>query len=263
MEIVVKDLKTDDSDINFTIKSNKINGIYGNTISKFIDILNFNNLNTVEITIEKAQADKTNFHTYLQTIVTVPKHLNSDIYKPTVYETIYFEIRNRNISLKNPKRKIIESLKVVGLNNEILLRNVNTLSSSEKKLLSIAISLLSNPEVLTLVEPFKNLDKQNTKKLVILLEKIKDKYKKTIVIISKEINIIYKYCEHVIITKNNKVILEGENSIIYKKINILRNNNIKVPEIIEFSYIVNKSKKAKLDYHKDIRDIIKDIYKHV
>ena len=40
-------------------------------------------------------------------------------------------------------------------------------------------------------------------------------------------------------------------------------NKFSIPEIIEFTYLAKKKKSVKIDYHKDIRDIIKDIYKHV
>ena len=43
----------------------------------------------------------------------------------------------------------------------------------------------------------------------------------------------------------------------------IKRNGYKVPEIVQFTYKAIKKKKVKIDYHKDIRDIIKDIYKHV
>ena len=43
----------------------------------------------------------------------------------------------------------------------------------------------------------------------------------------------------------------------------MKRNKIDIPEIIEFTYLAKKQKNVKIDYHKDIRDIIKDIYKHV
>ena len=34
-------------------------------------------------------------------------------------------------------------------------------------------------------------------------------------------------------------------------------------EIVELTHLIKKKKKIKLEYHKDVRDILKDIYKHV
>ena len=44
---------------------------------------------------------------------------------------------------------------------------------------------------------------------------------------------------------------------------ILESNGIKVPTLIEITDLAKKNKNIKLFYHTDVRDIIKDIYKHV
>ena len=75
-------------------------------------------------------------------------------FKSTIYEYMNYEIENKNIVLKNDLKKINDSLKIVGLNKLSLDRNINTLSESEKKLLQLAIALLSNPEVLIFEEPY-------------------------------------------------------------------------------------------------------------
>ena len=43
----------------------------------------------------------------------------------------------------------------------------------------------------------------------------------------------------------------------------LKKNRINITKIVEFTYLAKKKKNIKIDYHKDVRDIIKDIYKHV
>ena len=43
----------------------------------------------------------------------------------------------------------------------------------------------------------------------------------------------------------------------------LKRNKFDIPDIVMFTYKAKKDKKVKIDYHQDIRDIIKDIYKHV
>ena len=42
----------------------------------------------------------------------------------------------------------------------------------------------------------------------------------------------------------------------------MKENVIPMPYITKVTYLA-KNKKVKLTYHKDVRDIIKDIYKHV
>lgn len=179
-----------------------------------------------------------------------------------VYEWMYYEIRRKRLILKNPKKKIDDSLRIVGLDNTYLNRNINSLSSSEKVLVILAISLLSNPDIIILDNLFKYLDKVNEKSLIMLLEKIRDHYNKTIILINDDSEILYKYTSNLIIKKNN-LFIEDETNKLFQRVDFLHKNNIKVPEIIELTHLIKKKKKVKLEYHKDVRDILKDIYKHV
>ena len=179
-----------------------------------------------------------------------------------VYEWMYYEIRRKRLILKNPKKKIEDSLRIVGLDNTYLNRNINSLSSSEKVLIILAISLLSNPDIIILDDLFKYLDKVNEKNLIMLLEKIRDLYNKTIILINDDSEILYKYTSNLIIKKNN-LFIEDETNKLFQRVDFLHKNNIKVPEIIELTHLIKKKKKVKLEYHKDVRDILKDIYKHV
>ena len=49
----------------------------------------------------------------------------------------------------------------------------------------------------------------------------------------------------------------------YKEVDYLKRHKIDIPEIIEITHLAKKNKNIKIDYFKDVRDIIKDIYKHV
>ena len=172
-------------------------------------------------------------------------------------------MKNKNLSFNDADKKILDSLKIVGLSQEYLNREINTLSILELKLIQIAIELLSNPNVLILKEPFNGIDLKNEKKLMNLFLKIKEQYQKTIIIASINSNLLYKYTTEMIYIKNGEVLLEGPTNETYLRVDFLKRNKINIPEIVEFTYLAKKNKKVKIDYHKDIRDIIKDIYKHV
>ena len=173
------------------------------------------------------------------------------------------EINRRRIVLRNELKKMQDSLKIVGLNQNLLYENIQILSSSEKKFLQLAIALLSNPDVIILEEPFKYLDMKNEKQLIMLLTKIKEQYNKTIVFVSDDSNMLYKYTNNLIIAKNNNILVEGNTSEIYQRVDFLKRNSIIIPDLVELTYLAKKRKNIKIDYHKDVRDIIKDIYKHV
>ena len=66
-----------------------------------------------------------------------------------------------------------------------------------------------------------------------------------------------------IFMKDDEVILSGPTDEIYLRVDYLKKNKFEIPDIVQFTYLAKKNKKVKIDYHKDIRDIIKDIYKHI
>ena len=263
MEITFKDYEVSDKNISMTIKHNEFNGIYTDDYTKVIDILKLKNNSIGKILINEKEINKQDINKYKKKINVVEDTLDRNYFQTKVYELIYYEIRRKGLKLNNPQKKITDSLRIVGLNIEVLLRNINTLSSSEKKLFQLALCLLSNPEVIIIEDPFKEFDKKETKRIFMLLQKIKDRYNKTIVFISNDTNMLYKYTNNLIILKNNKVVIEGDTYTIINRVDFLKRHSIEVPDIVKLTYLAKKKKKVKIDYHKDIRDIIKDIYKHV
>ena len=80
-----------------------------------------------------------------------------------------FIINYYHLQIKNIDKKERDSLKIVGLSSDLLDRNITSLSKSEQKKVEIAINLLSNPDVLILDEPFKELDNKSRKKIMMVL----------------------------------------------------------------------------------------------
>ena len=86
---------------------------------------------------------------------------------------------------------------------------------------------------------------------------------KTIILISKDPNILYQSTKNILLFHNQKVIRQGSTKEILEDIEFLEKEDYPSPEIVQFTNLVKTKKKVKIDYHKDVRDIMKDIYKHV
>ena len=159
-------------------------------------------------------------------------------------------IRSYNLEIKNELKKIKDSLKLSFLNHLDINRYINTLSTSEKTLLTLSISLIFNPEIIILEDAYLGLDRKNTMKLNILFNKLIDDYNIKIILIDKDINKLYKYTNHIYynnkLVKNKDLYLEDVDE-----------------ETISFIKKVKDMKNIKLTYYKDVRDIIKDIYKSI
>lgn len=261
MELKFVNYTHKDKSLSFEIKKSTITGITGNQAEELIDLIALKELNKGQLLVDNIKVNKDNIYEYRRRISVIEKTFN---YKePTVLTLMIEYIKRHNLRIKEPLKKIKDSLKIVELPEEILLKETWILSSSEKKLLQLAISLLSNPSILILEEPFKELDKHNEKKVIMLLQRLKEQFQKAIVIVSNDSNILYKYTNEMIFIKNNDIFLTGSTNEVYLRVDYLKRNKFELPEIIEFTYIAKKKKNVKIDYHKDVRDIIKDIYKHI
>ena len=247
------------NDIKFNISNDKINGIYTNNIDKVIKLLKIDDINTK---IDNKKLSKQDIYNYKKSVYVIDEYIDN-YNELTIYDVLLSIINNYNIYPKNINKKIKDAIKIVGLKEEILTLGIKDISSSEQKLIQLAISLLVNTNTIILIEPFKVLDINNRKRIIILLQKLLDKYKKSIIIISNDVEILLKYTKNLIIIKNNKLVVEGNTFEIFTDVELLKKHHIEIPEIIEITYLTKKLKNVKIDYFIDIRNIIKDIYKHV
>lgn len=263
MEIELKDYNHKTKKINIRLSSKYINGIIGKNIEDWESILKINGDYKDNVLINKKILLENELNSYRKKIVILKENDYLNIQKETIYNLMEYILKQKKIYPKNTQKKIKDSLRIVGLNKEILNRNLVTLSRSETKLLQIAISLLSNPDVLIIEEPFKYLDIKTLKNLMIVLRKMKDQYNKIVIFLSKDIEKIYQNTDNTIIYNKGNVVVQGKTKEVFKDVELLKENKISIPEIVNFTYEAKLKKSVKLDYHQNIRDIIKDIYKHV
>lgn len=182
----------------------------------------------------------------------------------TVYEYMKSKIFEEILDVKDYKKKISDSLKIVGLSEIYLDKKVLKLSKIELQWVSFAVGLCSNPDIIVLNRVFHSLDIKNTKKLLDILSQLTEKYHKIIVICTNDAEVVYKYTKDAIIIKDNEILISGYSDDIFQNnFELLKSNNISIPKTIEFSYLVNNQKNIHLGYFKDVRDLIKDIYKKV
>ena len=256
-----KNYEHKDNKLSFEIEKGQIIGITGKNSNEIVDLIALKSLNKGQLIINDQRVNKENIWSYRRKIALIRDSILSS--QSNVLNIMIEYIKRHKLEIKDPLKKITDSLKIVSLDESILKRNIQTLSSSEKKLLQIALSLLSNPDLIIFEEPFKCLDKYNEKKLIMLIQRLKEQFQKTIIIASDDSNILYKYTNKMLFIKNDQISLEGKANEVFLDVEYLKKNKFNIPEIVEFTYLAKNKKEVKIDYHKDVRDIIKDIYKHI
>ena len=84
----------------------------------------------------------------------------------TVKEELSFGLNKYNYKTDILNKRIEDSLKMVGLNNDYLDRNPFNLSSGEKSLLSLGVVLSLNPKLIIIDEPTIYLDNKKEEYLI-------------------------------------------------------------------------------------------------
>ncbi len=84
-----------------------------------------------------------------------------------------------------------------------------------------------------------------------------------IIIATTNSDILYKYTKNIIIIKDYKIFKSGKSKEIFEEVEDLLAEKIEIPDIVKLAYKIKKEKDIHIDYHRDVRDLMKDIYKHV
>lgn len=185
---------------------------------------------------------------------------NEFLFNKIVKSELEFGLKYFKYKLNKKNIRISEALKLVGLNEEYLKRKIDSLNISEKKKVSLASILIFNPSVIILEEPSIFLNYRDNEKLIKLIKLLKDKYNKTIILISKDTNLSYKVSDEIILLNKGSIVYAGNKSILEDE-KVLNNINVDVPEIVKFINISNKFD-ANLTYTSNILDLIKEVYRN-
>lgn len=216
------------------------------------------------ITLNGKKLNQTELFELKKKISIIDCYILNDYWNLTVYEYMRYYIYVNLLNLKDYRKKIRDSLKIVGFDESYLDKKISYLSKSEQQWLSFATSLLSNPDILIFDHFFNSFDTRNIKKITRLIQQLVDHYHKVVIIYSTNSEVIYQLTNYTIILNDSEVLVEGStNTIFQDHFDLLTMNNVSIPKTIEFSNKVNRYKGIKLGYFQDIRDLIKDIYKKV
>ena len=184
---------------------------------------------------------------------------NNEFIGKTVKEEIKLTMKNYNHKVSNISKHIADSLKIVGLSEDYLDRKTNTLSFTEKKKVMLACAMSYNPSVLILEDFEKGLifrDREYFRKLFL---KLKNKFNKTIILISTDITFMFELVDKVYVINKGKIVLSGGKEIYYDD---KLYKYIEMPRIVEFTKYAHECGHNILEYT-DIKELIKELYRNV
>lgn len=127
----------------------------------------------------------------------------------SVYDNVALPLKLNKVSKAQIKEKVEEVLKIVELSDK---KNAypGQLSGGQKQRVGIARALVSDPSILLSDEATSALDPKTTTEILRLLKRINRELGITIVLITHEMNVIQKICNHVAVMENGVVVERGD-----------------------------------------------------
>lgn len=252
MEIKFKNLTYRNilKDVCLNFYSSNVYGIVG------IDYSVFYSLITKKSKLFKGKIIYSNFKPSFSIIDSKYIHF----YTSTVKSEINYYCKNNKVYDKKFINKIESRFKLFDL--DILDKKISMLSSSEIFMFYFLLNTLFEKNIYLFNNVFKYVDRNNKKLIIKYLDLLKEK-NCFIFLFDNDVNILYNYTNKSVAFNNGQLIYDGETDDLYTDVELLLDNNLSIPFSSEITYYAKKKKNVKLFYSKDVRDIMKDIYKHV
>ena len=253
--------------ITYTFEDNKITTLIGSSgsgktllsyLMTGLILPDGGNILVEDVIIDKNTKDLKNIRKNIGYVFQNPEE---QFFTNTVKEELEFSLKKYKLEEKN--EIILNTLNMVCLDESFLSRNPFSLSGGEKEKLAIAIALLLNPKILILDEPTIYLDDKSNGELIGLLNKLKKKYNKTIIVISNDINFISRTADNIVMLKDGRINLNISKNEILDNMDKIKKIGLEVPKILDFISMVEKNKKIKLTYTDDLDKLVSEIRKNV
>ncbi|SRR5574344_1908036 len=256
------------SDINLCLDSNLIHGIIGpigSGKSTMLELMNGITKPTegkIKIGNYDITGGKLNFNKFRYDVGLVYQFPEKQFFSSTVGEEISFSEKIYKSKNKVIKTKVVRVLKMVGLDESYINRSPFSLNGGEKRRVAIASVLISNPKLLIMDEPTIGLDNNSKKRLMKLLVNLKNKYNKTIIIVTHDVDMLYDIVDNVIVLNDGKVIATGNKLEVFSDVDLLDKNNTPVPSIVRFEKLVYDKTGIDLGYVSNTNDLVRAVIKN-
>jgi len=129
----------------------------------------------------------------------------------TVGENVAFSlIEHANMAEEDLERVIREHLELVGLDPELIDRMPDQLSGGMQRRVAIARALAAqNPQILLYDEPTTGLDPQSAERITDLIVQLRDRMKKTSIMVTHDIADAFKVANSVAVLNEKRMVFHG------------------------------------------------------
>lgn len=170
------------------------------------------------------------------------------LFEETVLKDIMFAGKNFGLKEEEAKEKALETAKLLKIDENLLKKSPFNLSGGQMRKVAIAGILAYNPDVLLLDEPTRGLDPKTAEEIMELFYEIHKTTHKTIILISHDMDLVYKYATRVVVLNKSKIVYDGDKVNLFSS-PIYEENHLSKPEVLKMIDYLNETQGYSLEYN--------------
>ena len=157
------------------------------------------------------------------------------LFEETVIKDVACGPKNFGLKEEEAVKKAKEALALVHIDESYYQRTPFELSGGERRRVAIAGILALDPDILVLDEPTAGLDYQHSKDVMDLVKELNNKGK-TIILVTHDMDIVYRYATRVCLLKDGKIDFDGEPTKLFAR----REKTLDLPLLFDLASKLNE-----------------------
>lgn len=195
------------------------------------------------ISIDGIEINENNISTIRRKVGIVFQNPDNQFVGYNVKYDIAFGLENYQVPREEMNKLIYEYTKKVDM-NEYLSREPQNLSGGQKQRVAIAGILALNSDIIILDEATSMLDPQGTKEIIEIIEELHNKYNKTIITITHDLNLASK-SDNILVMRDGHSVLFGTPDEIFERRDVLLSSNLDMPFGLRAAFLAKENEKLK------------------
>lgn len=223
--------------INLTFEPGCITGLIGHTGSGKSTLVQLLNgllkpdegrilVDGVDIWDEPKKQNKLRFKVGL--VFQYPEY---QLFEETVRRDIAYGPSNMKLSGEEIERRVVESAKFCGLDEDLLDKSPFELSGGQRRRAAIAGVIAMEPRVLILDEPTAGLDPMGREDILGGMRSYQRARNSTVIIVSHSMEDMARYSDRIVVMKNGRVEASGDRTEVFSRSDMLIGAGLDVPQI--------------------------------
>lgn len=153
------------------------------------------------------------------------------LFEETVYKDIAFGPKNMGISEEEIDKRVRESIRFVGLDDDILEKSPFEISGGQKRRVAIAGVMAMNPRNLVLDEPAAGLDPRGRDEILSRIKEYQKETNSAVIMISHSMEDMAMYCDRLVVMSDAKPLMSGSCAEVFSHSEELQSVGLSVPQV--------------------------------